>query len=199
MTCSLQKIWTMKFIHPLFCFLMIVLFASCEEEKIDSELSHEVAYEKVDVVTGIQLRDQQGADIVVRGNPNEVRQGSAVYPNPYEDAFSIFSPQGVESIWVVPSVKNTFYDDSPTSLDSLLADYIYNIGDIEAVAVAGILTETDTTSFANVFAADLGVGFYRVFVEDTLGNVLSHNMYRVDDYEAASGDWAAFIDEIWPN
>lgn len=144
----------------------ILITMSCSKEDSDMRL----AEFDIPVLTGFELRDEQGSLMRVIGTPN-IKLGSesndynskyffSSYPNPCRDICAIFikTPNSIEKkqIWIVQAL----YNDITTNTTA-------NLGNTSLLGVGGTpIVQSEITSNNAVFdLRSLNEGYYRIYLK----------------------------------
>lgn len=163
----------MKNLFPLFIF--VLLFAACVDDEVvvdpyDAEL-------QLEIVTGIQARDSNGAPLGIYGNPNTFSGEVDIYPNPMIGQANIqfFGGSGLEvkQYWIFAADKNTEYAD--INYGTLLDNATYSPDEVSDLPI----TQTNTVNqgaFA-IIVDNFTSGYYRIFYLMSDNSLFWDNIY----------------------
>jgi hypothetical protein len=179
-------------------FLLLILFSAffyaCPDdpqEELPDIFENEF---QIDIVTGINARDFNGAPIGVYGNPNTSFGLVEAYPNPAIDALAvqyIGQDRTITNCWLFPATRDTTYADVDYSI-YLDQNYL----DEEINAQLELETYFPNSSSFFIELEGLPTGYYRIFYDLDTGERLWDNLY-IDPSASAfnelidevSGDW----------
>ena len=154
-------------------FFFISLFMSCSnDDKIENSLTSQT---NINLVTGIDLRQDEFSETIRLGNPNTFIDQTLVYPNPPVDFLSIqtFNGADISSVWIVNGQKEKIYQD--LNFDSVLNSDLYTIQELENQATLQFLDNASSNLLVNL--ENLSDGYYRIFIEVN-ENIEWHNIYK---------------------
>lgn len=162
-----------KTLFPLFIFALC--FASCGDDEVvidpyDAEL-------QLEIVTGLQARDSNGAPVGSYGNPNTFSGEIDIYPNPMIDQANIqyFGGAGLEvkQYWIFAADKDAGYADINYSV--LLDNATYSPDEVSNLTI----TQTNTVN-QGAFAINVdsfSPGYYRIFYLMSDNTLFWDNIY----------------------
>lgn len=149
--------------------IVLTLFISCgdnDEEDFDPT--------RLDIVTGLNLKNDAGQPIVSWGNPNVTLTTSVVlFPNPAIDILRVQASTGIINIWIVNGFPSRRFFD--TNFSQVFADNPFQQGEIEASASRTFDNLNGNNLTLNV--SDISQGYYRLFVQLQNGSIISDNIY----------------------
>lgn len=180
--------------NAFYFLLSVLLFSTCGDDDInidpyDAELA-------LEIVTGLQTRDINGAPIGALGNPNAFSGEVDIYPNPAIGSANIQYFGGlnlqVKQYWIFAAPQNTDYAD--INYQTLLSNETYSADEVSDLNIV----QTNTVNLS-AFAIDLSAfaaGYYRIFYLMSDDRLLWDNIY-VDPSAATpalllndiTGDW----------
>ncbi len=179
--------------HFLFVFILLSITLSCgNDDEMAKDPNPTVLFSDIDIVTGMQLRDENGSPIGAVGNPNINPQATAIYPNPGQGIVSVYSPNSlVESIWILPGIQDT------TFMDIDFANEINNINYTQSeIEALDILNIDINAAQVNLNLQELENGYYRVFYQLENGELKWDNIYI--NKELTGTDIVNELFEDWP-
>ena len=155
-----------KWITLLFVLTLFIGCGDNDEEDFDPT--------RLDIVTGLNLKDNFGQAAGRWGNPNVTVPTSVVaYPNPVRDALTVRATTGIQNIWIVNGLPSRNFPD--TNFTQVFADNPFQQSSIEAVA---------SRSFDNLNGNNIAInlegisqGYYRLYVQLQNGSIISDNIY----------------------
>ncbi len=172
-----------QFIY-LFSVLAIALFGYNCGDTEDPEPTNENPELAINLVTGINMTDEQGAPVGNVGNPNVYPGNLMLFPKPCKDVISVFDMSNFKNIWVTKGNKNQSFAD--IEYDRLLANTDYPTDSILLVTELIFELENQDVSQVNLNLENLSTGYYRVFVEMKSGDLFYDNIYV--DKETPQGE-----------
>lgn len=160
----------------LFLLLVCVAcFAACpKDDEVVDPYTQELA---LDIVTGLQARDSNGAPAGLYGNPNVFSGEVDVYPNPALAQANVqyFGGSGldVQQYWIIAATQNTDY--AGINYDMLLRNDTYSADEVSTLNTV----QTNVVGAA-AFAIDFSgftPGYYRIFYLMSDETLLWDNLY----------------------
>ncbi len=152
----------------LFVFVLTI-FMSCgdsDDEDFDPT--------RLDIVTGMNLKNDLGQAVEVWGNPNVSSTSSViVFPNPAIETLRVQANTGIQNIWIVNGFPSRRFFD--TNFAQVFADNPFQQVEIEAVASRTFDNLNGNTITLNV--SDIAQGYYRLFVQLQNGTIILDNIY----------------------
>lgn len=163
---------SMKYLPMLFT-LSIFLLMGCASE------SQSTNYQEIDIVTGLNLFDENGAPLGRLALPNDKKGDAAVYPIPAIDVVFVEVQAGsIDTIYIVPA---TCADDGvPQDVPLQLEDITYTRAELEAATGNDPAHIYSWQSGVQRTAIDVSAklaGFHRVFMRKADGQLLWYNTY----------------------
>ena len=157
----------MKKIITFVC--IIALLAACgdsDEEDFDPT--------RIDIVTGMQLVDTQGAAIEQWGNPNLPNVArAAVFPKPATDVIRVETSSSIKTIWLVSGSPTRRFVD--TNFQEVFAQNSYDVSEIETNSVRAFENLDQTDIALNLDG--LSQGYYRIFIQFQDDSLTWDNFY----------------------
>jgi len=162
-----------KFAYPIFCFLLFFCVVGCQSDPpVDEE--PEMKYSQIDVVTGLDLYDANGAPIGIWRKPNDKYEDITAFPVPNNGFLSVFGLENTMKILVIPA--SCILDSVTTDIKMKSQSLSYNVTDIEELDVASFDLDPNMESI-NLNLSSFSAGFYRLFYIGDSENVLWQNIY----------------------
>jgi hypothetical protein len=161
--------------------IIAVLFALISCSKNDDNGNSNNDETNIDLITGIELKDSNGQEIMILGNPNIFNKKKFnVYPNPAMNIIIIRTSPPTDSIsevWIRSAQANKVYQN--TDFQSILNSSTYSESQIESNSV---LQTLDVNLFSVLLNLDsLNKGYHKIFVKIN-GNIYWDNIYKADDF-----------------
>jgi hypothetical protein len=157
-------------ISILILISVVLINISCEDPPEDPIKD----YSSIDVITGLRLTDVNGQALGLWRTPNDNPVNTFVFPNPNNGVVSVFSPDPINTIWIlnVDCLNEELASDQIT-----LAQLVYfGPEDIDKIDIQQF--PGNGTNQLNLNLTDLSKGFYRVFIElDSEVIIPWHNIY----------------------
>ena len=176
-----------------FLLLLAILFSTCQSDDDTDPFNEELA---IDIVTGLQTRDINGAPIGALGNPNTLSGEVDFYPNPALGSANIQYFGGnnlqVTQYWIIPGERNTDYAD--INYGSLLRNDTYSADEVSDLN--SVQTNLVNLSAFAVLLDDLTPGYYRIFYLMSDGTLLWDNIY-VDPSASSPDDLRNEVSMDW--
>ena len=169
----------MKIFNLILLLSFLTLFA-CEKEKTHTDPPGPENPElNLNIVTGIQMRDENGQPIGNAGNPNSKSGEISVFPNPLIDAANVFILNGfLDEIWILKGTQNMAF----TTLDftSILENHEVPIDSISdnKIMEFGLPSDQDIRAIT-LNLQNLETGYYRIFYKTKAGEIFWDNL-KVD-------------------
>lgn len=154
-------------------FFFISLFISCsDDDKIENSLTSQT---NINLVTGLDIRQDEFSEAIRLGNPNTFIDQTLVYPNPSVDFLSIqtFNGAVISSVWIVNGQEEKIFQD--LNFESVLNSDLYAIQEIENQATLQFLDNESSNLLVNL--ENLSDGYYRIFIEVN-ETIEWHNIYK---------------------
>lgn len=149
----------MKKLFPL--LLLVLFFATCDDDEMPVDpYTQEL---RIDLVTGLQVRDVNAVPLAIYGNPNTFPGQVDFYPNPAIGQANIQYYGGaglqVRQYWIFPAEKNTDY--AAIDYNILLNNSTYSPDDVAARNV--VATDLVNLPAFALNLDNLAPGYYRIF------------------------------------
>lgn len=175
----------MKF-NYLLLILSISLF-SCPS----SDEGNGTNADDFDLLTGIELRDQNGEGIGKAGNPNNRKDDIIFYPNPAGNVGAVFSiSTDIAQVWLIPALQNTDFQN--TDFTNVLANTDYAIATLSAAAVLEVMPAGNNFSLN---LEGLAAGYYRIFYLKTDEQLAWDNIYIAPQTNDLNAVYLGILDE----
>ncbi|WP_353778896.1 hypothetical protein [Winogradskyella sp. 3972H.M.0a.05] len=150
--------------------LTLLLLVSCNNDDENNNITSET---QIDLVTGINVRQDEFSTPIQLGNPNVFTNNQFItFPNPATEALSLLSPQGITDVWIVPANADKIYQE--TNFSSILNSDLYAETLIQQNTELGFSDLNSTNLILNL--EDLSSGYYKVFVKIN-GSIFWENIY----------------------
>jgi hypothetical protein len=166
--------------------VLAVFLLGCSKD--ESTKTDRVAME---LVTGINLRENIEDTPMVLGNPNIFIENKFVmYPNPAMQAVNFLTEQNAQEIWFVPAFAEKIHQD--VNFNTILSSSLYSEASIATNSVFSVNGLTSNQLVLNI--ESLEPGFYRVFAKID-GQIYWDNLYKptgdpeVDELEMLVNFW----------
>ena len=146
---------------------------SCKSKE-DPKPQIQPTYMDLDVVTGIDLYDDNGSPIGRWKSPNDKQGEILTFPNPSISTVSVFSLQKIVRIWLI--YTDCLTDSVTVDIPGLSQDLDYEIAEIEEAQIMDI----SIPDFNNQVAIDFsnyGKGFYKIFYQIDNGTLYWQNIF----------------------
>lgn len=163
----------MKNYFPILIFTIIALF-SCEKDTPDP-IAQQASELSLNIVTGVEMRDESGAAISKVGNPNIKKGETSVFPNPSTGEVNAFILNGfLEEVWILEASQNKdfanedfadIFSSHEVSLDSISDKKIMDFG-FPGQDIRGVNLNLD----------NLETGYYRIFYRTAADEILWDNL-----------------------
>ena len=149
--------------------VMATLFISCgDEDEEDFDPT------RLDIVTGLRLRDNLGQVIATWGNPNvSSNTAMAVFPIPANDVIRVQTGSAIQNIWVVSGFPSRRFFD--TDFAQVYAENPFQENAVRAAAIRSFDNVGSTNIVLNL--SDVSQGYYRLYVQLQNGSILIDNIY----------------------
>lgn len=160
----------------LLFFTAIVLFnlMSCESDDDETTQMDNPVYQELDIVTGLDFFDENGAAIGRWKSPNHNLGEISTYPIPNNGNVFIYSLDKIVRVRLVAATCST--DSTTTDIPILSQDLTYTTTELENAQVKDIpLTDFNTQAALNF--NDVPAGFYKLFFELENGDLFWQNLY----------------------
>ncbi|WP_272022432.1 hypothetical protein [Olleya namhaensis] len=161
-----------NYVLLLILFLSIFSCTDCEDDAII-----EVNQEDIDLVTGLDIRQDEFSEVIRLGNPNILQGQSIVFPNPAVNYLNIKTNNSLNlsSVWIVDGYQRKIYQD--INFDTTLNSNLYSEDFLNANARLDFLDNSSSNLQINL--ENLTEGYYRVFVK--INDAIEwHNIYKGD-------------------
>ena len=158
----------------LFTALLLISFFSCKSDDTNDDPMIDPVYPELDIVTGLDFFDENGAAIGRWKSPNHNPGEISTYPIPTNGIAYVASPNKIVRILLIPTTCAT--DSSTVDIPILSQDLTYTIAELENIQIADI----PLTDFNNQTTLDFSgvvTGFYKLFVELENGEWFWQNLY----------------------
>ncbi len=157
----------------------LCLWSACKNDDDDSDSNDPQPYELIDVVTGINLTDDNGQPLGRWQFPNDQRGEAIAFPNPFIDQVLVgTSSSNVEKYWIVPAGCDL--EDASGDILDAADDLSFTVTEIEDAASINNTLSTPANQFIIDFSS-INSGFYRLFLEVEDGNIYFINLYRAEE------------------
>ncbi len=174
-----------------FSILFLINLISCKSDDSNDEPMNQPIYQELDIVTGLDFLDENGAPLGRWKSPNHNPEDVSTYPNPNNGNAFIYSPNKIVRIWLIPTTCVT--DSTTTDIPTLSQNLTYTISELENAQVKDIsLTDFNTQVALNF--NDVSAGFYKIFFELENGNLNWQNLYI--DPSASNFPTFDFLDNL---
>ncbi len=163
----------------IYVFVLLFCFACGDDDNVtpNTDPDSTALFSDIDIVTGLQLRDENASLIGTVGNPNIKNEDSSIYPNPANSVVTISSPiNTIETVWILPGNQTTDFGD---------VDFQSKVGAIMYDQTQ--LDESQVGTFGlngpqiNLNLQDFDNGYYRIFYHMTDGELRWDNFYLNKD------------------
>ncbi len=161
---------TLLFLNILF----LINLVSCKSDDTQNDPTDEPIYQELDIVTGLDFFDENGAPLGRWKSPNHNPGEISTYPNPNNGNAFIYSPNKIIRIWLIPTSCAT--DSTTTDILTLSQDLTYTVAELENLQVKDI-TLTDFNNSIALNFNDVSAGFYKIFFELENGDLNWQNLY----------------------
>ncbi|MEL6656641.1 MAG: hypothetical protein AAFP77_03085 [Bacteroidota bacterium] len=179
--------------HLSFLLCLVLCLAACKDDDTVEPGTTELS---LDIVTGLQARDINGAPIGQLGNPNTLPGEVDIFPNPALGSANIqyFGGASLQVVqyWIFPADQNT--DFANVNFSTLLNNDTYSADEISDLNV----TQTNLVNLS-AFAItldDFSAGYYRIFYLMSDETLLWDNIY-VDPSAGSPSDLLNQVTEDW--
>ncbi len=164
----------MKQFLLVLCTGFVLFTFSCKSNDDDNP-EEQLSYTNIDVVTGLNLTDPSGAPIGQWRSPNSNRGDIAIFPNPAVDVVFVSSQnEDIRHIRIVAA--DCLIDSTTANIPELSTNLTFTLDEIEAAQLRDIPVDNFNGSLSLDFS-DLPAGFYKVFFEQTSGDINWENIY----------------------
>lgn len=148
---------------------IIALLAACgdaDEEDFDPT--------RIDIVTGMQVVNTQGAAVEQWGNPNLPNVARAtVFPKPATDVIRVETTSSIKHIWVISGFPTKRFVD--TNFQQVFAQNSYDVEEVSANATRTL--ENLNQTIVDVNLDGLSQGYYRMFIQFQDDSLTWDNFY----------------------
>lgn len=158
----------------LFTAIFLISLFSCKDDDTHNDPTDETTYKDLDIVTGLDFFDDNGAAIGRWKSPNHNPGEISTYPIPNNGNLFVFSLETIVHIWLIPATCQT--DSITFDIPTLSKNLNYTITELENAQVKDI----PLTDFNNQVALnfdDVSAGFYKIFFELENGDLFWQNLY----------------------
>ena len=149
--------------------LVTLIWIGCSSDDPSSE-----AFAQIDVVTGLDLYDENGNGIGTWENPNHNPGPLRIFPVPAGNNIILSSQIIITDLWIVPASCDK--DNTSRDIRSLSMDIEYDENEISSNSISYV----PITNFNNQLALNLEgstPGFYKIFVKTPNGDFHWQNIY----------------------
>lgn len=154
-------------------FLLSISFFACDDDSDGNSAN----FEKIDILTGLTLTDENGQPLGLWNVPNENPAGLRLFPNPSGDVLTFSNAQqSIARVCIVP--VDCAADNSPDIATESL-NISYSQSAIENKALLDISLPTPGTNIS-LNLSDVPAGFYKAFAKMELGEINWINFYRIE-------------------
>ncbi len=160
----------MKTILKTFCLLALFSFSNCGN---DDDAPPAKTFKDIDVVTGMNLYDVNGAAIGKWKDPNINPGDVSVFPNPCLGELFVNSQEKILRLWLIASQCKVGESDN---IESQSLGINFEESELDASA----LRTFNTPNFQDVLLldfSDLPKGFYKLFYETEEAEIFWQNLY----------------------
>ncbi len=150
----------------------LFLFFCCNDD--ESSPTTQTDYTALDIVTGLDLFDDNGQPVGRWKSPNHNPGLAAIYPIPNIGIVSVFSTEKMERIWLIPA--KCALDSVTANIPQLSTSLIYEVSELEAAQLKDIPL-ANFNGQAQFNFTDVAKGFYKFFYQIESGELFWQNMY----------------------
>ncbi len=164
---------TLFILAALFSF---VIYSCDDDDMAGPDAPTKKTYADLDVVTGLDLSDENGNSLGKWNFPNHKPGQIQVFPNPNSGVASVvsFSQQKVVRIWLIPAT--CLVDSLTADIPALSANLTYEVSELESAQIKDI-SVTDFSFQVQLDFSDVPKGLYRLFYQIEGGELFWENMY----------------------
>ncbi len=152
--------------------LCLFLCFSCDDD--ESSPTTQTDYTALDIVTGIDLFDNNGQPVGRWKSPNHNPGLAAIFPIPNIGVVSLFSTEKVDRIWLIPA--SCALDLVTANIPQLSLNLMYEVSELEAAQLKDIPLANFSGQTQFDFT-DVAKGFYKFFYQIESGELFWQNMY----------------------
>lgn len=197
---------TNLFMHHKFVSLLTLLAATllilvgCKQDQDEPE---PIEPTDMNIVTGIYLINEVGAQVGEYGNPNERKVSSnalhyaRAFPVPARNRLSVeLQIDSIDSevkVWLIPGKQNLDFAD--TNFAKALSDHTYDQKDLTQAAVID-QSFASADGYPAIDVSKLTPGFYRMFVHIEQGDLLFWQNIYIPRPNSSWDDFTAIF-EAW--
>ena len=157
----------------LFCTLIAILVFSCKGDETPEPVP-QPKYADLDIVTGLDLYDDNGNPMGRWKSPNHNPGAVYTFPIPSAGTVSLHSQQQIVRVWLIPA---TCYNDSTTfDIPALSQNLDFEISELETAQIKDIPIPNFNNQI-NLDFSDVAAGFYRLFYQLNNGELFWENVY----------------------
>lgn len=147
---------------------LIFLVCSCDDDNMPTmpEPEPEPGFTMLDVVTGLDYFDENGAPIGLWKTPNDRPGIARAFPNPNLGVVSILSMKNINRIWLIPST--CMIDTITENIPELSQSLSFEITALEEAQIKDI-SLSESSLQLSLDLSDTSTGFYKLFyqIEET--------------------------------
>ncbi|GJM17787.1 MAG: hypothetical protein DHS20C13_31140 [Thermodesulfobacteriota bacterium] len=175
----------LKITRFIAALLLIITYTACEDDDVMEPTLP--SYIDIDVVTGLDLYDFNGAPIGRWKFPNNKPGDNHIFPNPCTDAVFVLSQQNIQKLWLVPA--SCFSDSTTMNIPELSGNLSFSISDIEDNQIKSFEIMGATGNNIALDLSDVAPGFYRLFIQLEDEEIYWENIYT-DNSVNSFPDWS---------
>ncbi|MEO9510691.1 MAG: hypothetical protein ABJN84_03600 [Flavobacteriaceae bacterium] len=155
-----------------FLFFFLVLISCDSGSENSNNLSSDET--KIDLVTGIILKQSISGPSILLGNPNTFDDNLLIFPNPPIDAIFVEQTENlpISEIWIVPAVEEKLFQS--VDFSTILNSELYT--DVMLDSSSQIKIDNLQSSNITIDLSNLSTGYYRLFVK-VEGGLFWSNIY----------------------
>ncbi|MBP7273162.1 MAG: hypothetical protein KA974_04940 [Saprospiraceae bacterium] len=161
----------------LYCIMGLIL-TQCAKDN-PPPISQIIPEQEISLVSGLQLRDENGSPLGTLGNPNVLMNDTAIaiYPNPARGVMFVHATDTIQQIWMIKGTADTSFRASNFAL--LLNQDLYSVDKIDNAAVIPIYGINHPNVSINLDNVEIDLtGYYRIFIQLKDGTIHWDNFYK---------------------
>ena len=163
-----QTVWK---VNEVFLFAALAILAcNSDDDQATPPIVVQAPAAQLTIVTGLDLKDFNGAELGVLGTPN-IYGEAVVYPNPAVNTILVQVGAGstlLQKIWLVSASKrDTAFTASEVT--EAMMDFAGYAADSLAAGSIRLIEPGSPSAVVNLEVGSLEAGFYRVILEDVSG------------------------------
>ena len=153
-----------------------MLMHACTKDRseLEFDILKQPLYQKIDIITGLQLYDANGIPIGNWRSPNDLLTEASIFPNPTNGFVHVSSLQNIEQLWLIES--SCLHDTIHEHIFQEAQETVFTINDFQELSIMDVQVDQPTTQLS-LDISHLSTGLYRVFIQLKTGQITWQNIF----------------------